>query len=414
MKILHVNYSDINGGAARASYRIHKGTLELGIDSKMLVIDKVTDDFTVDEVTIQAKLLCKVKNRISKMILKLQKSQNTILHCLNLFPSRLYKVINKSDSDIVHFHWVNLEMIDIKGIKKVQKPIVWTLHDSWAFCGAEHHPDLYNDNRYKNGYSSKNRLEGDKGLDLDRWTWKRKAKHWKHKKFHVVTPSNWLGGLAKESVLFKNNPVRVIHNGLDLNLYKKLDRNLCRNIFNLQEKKMLIGFGAMFAIADSRKGHHILIEALNRLPTDFKRNIELIVIGSSPPKDEINFGFKTHYLGHLYDDISLICFYNAIDIFISPSVLENLSSMLIESMSCATPCVAFNTGGTSDIIDHKENGYLAKPYEVDDLVAGIEWILDEENYNRLCQNARRKVEDKFDIKKVAEQYIDLYESISTA
>jgi len=122
----------------------------------------------------------------------------------------------------------------------------------------------------------------------------------------------------------------------------------------------------------------------------------MAVFGSSEPEVSQNFGFKTHYLGHLYDDVSLVTLYSAVDVMIVPSLQENLSNAIMESLSCATPVVAFDVGGNSDMIEHKINGYLARPFDTDDLVYGIEWVLNYENYDELCKNAREKVLKEFD------------------
>ena len=165
----------------------------------------------------------------------------------------------------------------------------------------------------------------------------------------------------------------------------------------------------MSATSDSRKGFNELIEALQKLEKN--ENIEFVIFGSSKPLDAPNFGFKTHYLGNLADDISLITLYSAVDVMVVPSLQENLSNAIMESLSCGTPVVGFDIGGNSDLIDHKKNGFLAKPFEIEDLKNGIEWMLNQKNYDELCQNAREKVLEKFDSEVVAKQYVELYRKI---
>ncbi len=151
----------------------------------------------------------------------------------------------------------------------------------------------------------------------------------------------------------------------------------------------------MGATSDLRKGFKELSKALQTIKLD---EVEFIVFGSSEPKNPPKFKFKTHYVGRLHDDISLVTLYSAVDIMIVPSLQENLSNAIMESLSCSTPVVAFNIGGNSDMIEHKKNGYLAKPFEPQDLANGIEWILnlDNKDYNKLCDNAREKVLKEFD------------------
>jgi glycosyltransferase involved in cell wall biosynthesis len=165
----------------------------------------------------------------------------------------------------------------------------------------------------------------------------------------------------------------------------------------------------MGATSDPRKGYQELTKALLNLQ---HKNIELIVFGSSEPKEKPNFKFKSHYTGHLHDDISLVTLYSACDVMIAPSIQENLSNAIMESLSCGTPVVRFNVGGNNDMIEHQKNGYLAKPFDSNDLAKGIEWVLeDEQRHQKLSLVAREKVIEKFDSKKIAKQYIELYQTL---
>ena len=128
-------------------------------------------------------------------------------------------------------------------------------------------------------------------------------------------------------------------------------------------------------------------QALNKLGKD----IELIIFGSSRPEKANGFVQKTHYLGYLHDDVSLATLYNAADVTVVPSLQENLSNAIMESIACGTPVVAFNVGGNSDMIEHLKNGYLAKPFDSDDLSEGIKWILNNKDYEQIRSSARVKV-----------------------
>jgi len=225
----------------------------------------------------------------------------------------------------------------------------------------------------------------------------------------IVTPSQWLYYCSKKSSLLKEKMHKVIPNPIDVDLFKPVDKSISRKIWNLPQDKKLIAFGAVSATSDINKGFKELSEALYKIAD--KKNIELVVFGSSEPKNPPNFGFKTHYLGHLYDDVSLIALYNVADVMVVPSLQENLSNTIMESLACGTPVVAFNVGGNSDMIEHLKNGYLAKPFDTDDLKNGIEWVLNTPNYDELCKNAREKVLREFDSKIVAKRHIELYEEV---
>jgi glycosyltransferase involved in cell wall biosynthesis len=415
MQIFHLNAYDKEGGAARAVYRLHHGLLESDVNSHMVVQRKQSDEQEILALNTRFHKFCfRMINVIAQSIFKLQKSVNYNHHSLNYFQatpfSWLKKVVN--NADIVHLHWINAEMLKIENIKKINKPLLWTMHDMWPFCGAEH--CVVNDcRRYSQSYTKANRNKSDRGLDIDRWVWKRKFKNFPNlKKIVVVCPSNWLASCVRESVLFMDKRVEVIHNGLDLDVYKPIAKHLARQILNLDEGKRYILFGAQTATGNVGKGYEYLKYAVNNYLRSSEKEIELLIFGSSCPKDNVFSKYKSHYLGTINDDITLALLYSAADVMVVPSVLDNLPNTAVEAVACACPVVAFNVGGLPDVIDHKVNGYLATPYEAEDLANGITWVLhDSEKYKILSQNARKKAEQKFDIKKIAEQYIKLYREI---
>lgn len=179
-----------------------------------------------------------------------------------------------------------------------------------------------------------------------------------------------------------------------------------RELWGLPRSKKLILFGAMGATSDPRKGFKELTAALCDL---HREDIELIVFGSTTPLNPPHFKCKVHYMGAISDDISLVTIYNSVDVVLVPSLQENLSNVILESLACGTPVVAFDIGGNSDLIDHKESGYLAQPFDTVDLAAGLMWVLDHKEYHVLSNNARDKVISQFDSEVVAKKYIALYE-----
>jgi len=407
MKILLVNTLDNYGGAARACYRLHKALLEEGIDSKMLVQLKTGDDWTVlGPRTDMERSMGKVRSIIEKIPLK--KYNINVTFSLNISPfSPVVKRINEINPDIVHLHWVNDGFLKIENIPKIKPPIIWTMHDMWLFTGGCHY-DEYCD-RFKKNCGRCPVLNSNKENDLSRKTWNRKNKAFsKIKNITITTPSQWLTECSKNSTLLKGGKIFTIPNMIDTNVFKPFDKIKARELFGLPINKKLILFGAM-SNTDKRKGLKELKEALYKIKNI--NDIELVIFGSSPPEKEIDFGFKSYYLGRLNDDPSLVALYNAVDIVINASHQENLSNVIMESISCGKPVVAFNIGGNPDMIDHQINGYLAKPFDTDDLANGIRWVLNNPDYNELCKNAREKVLNNFDKKIVVKRYIELYKEI---
>jgi glycosyltransferase involved in cell wall biosynthesis len=268
------------------------------------------------------------------------------------------------------------------------------------------------DNRYISGYLKSTNMQSS-FFDIDRWTWKRKLKHWSGKQITFTTGSKWLADCVKNSELFRDNRVEVIPNGLNLNIYKPIEKTTARNILNLPKNKQLILFGAVKSLDDKRKGFHLLREALGII-SDSAQNldIELVIYGASTPQNPPELGFKCHYTGYLHDEYSLALLYSACDVFVAPSMMENLPFTVMEALACGSPSVAFNIGGMPDLIQHKKNGFLASPFDIKELAAGIVWVLeDHERKNTLERNARQQAESDFSIELQTSRYIDLYNEI---
>jgi glycosyltransferase involved in cell wall biosynthesis len=410
VRIIHLSYADINGGAFRATYRIHHSLLKQGVNSRMWVNEKKSNDWTVEDFNSKInKVLNKLRPRaINYCLVKMLKTKNKIIHSPSVLSSNWAKHINNSDADIVHLHWMQNEMLSIKDISNIKKPIVWTLHDMWAFCGAEHYT---NDNRWREGYYPINRPNYESGFDLNRWTWNRKKKYW-NKPIQIVTPSAWLAKCVSESALMKNWPVSVIAYPIDTNQWTPIDKKNARQLLNLSPDANLILFGAAGGGKDPRKGYDLLLSALEYLKADKKiKKIELVVFGQSKPKSQSDLGFPIHYSGYLYDDLSLRVLYSAADVMVVPSRQDNLPNTALEAQACGTPVVSFNIGGLPDIIDHQKTGYIAQAFDTRDLANGITWILEQSFSNKLGNNARKRAVKKFLEKKISEEYVSIYKKL---
>ncbi|MGB0238022.1 MAG: glycosyltransferase family 4 protein [Cycloclasticus sp.] len=409
MKVLVVNSSDIKGGAARAAYRLHQALLASGVDSQMLVNTKLSDDFSVvGQGSNIGKGFTFLRQILDRFPVSFYKHRSQTYFSPNSVPfSGLVERINAINPDVVHLHWVNKAMLSLSDIAKIKAPIVWSLHDMWAFTGGCHYDEECG--AYKKECGGCKVLGSVKRNDLSRRIFnKKRSSYAKHKNLTVVGLSKWLAGCASNSTLFKNNNVICLPNPIDASVYSPLDKRVARDLLNLPKDRQLVLFGAMDATSDPRKGYKELCEALHKLEG---KNFELVVFGSSQPEIGQGFKFKTHYLGQLHDDVTLRAVYSAADVMVVPSLQENLSNAIMESLACATPVVGFEIGGNGDMIEHEINGYLAKPYDTADLASGIEWILNASNYSELSANARNKVLTEFDNAVVAKRYVALYESV---
>jgi glycosyltransferase involved in cell wall biosynthesis len=409
MQILIVNTFDIHGGAARAAYRLHRALLNAEVKSQMLVQSKMTDDYTV--IGPRSKIeraICKVRPILDSMPVRFYKRRTKTLFSPSWVPfSEMARRINSLNPDIVHLHWVAGGLLGINEINKIKAPIVWSLHDDWVFTGGCH--IKWSCDKYKDRCGACPNLNSTTEHDLSRIIWNIKKSSFSRLQYlTLIAPSKWLAGCAKESSLLKDRRIVNLPNLIDTKRFRPLAKSTARDILGLPKNKRLILFGAYSATTDINKGFKELSAALNLIQRD---DVEFIVFGSREPIDTQQFKHKTHYMGHLYDDISLAVLYSAADVMVVPSIQEAFSQTTVESMSCGTPIVAFGATGLLDIVDHQKNGYLAKPFEIDDLAKGIEWILNSTDYEGLCRNARDKITAEFDEKAVVKQYIDLYHEV---
>jgi glycosyltransferase involved in cell wall biosynthesis len=412
MKILIVNTSDDLGGAAIASYRLYKGLQQSGIDSQMYVQTKTRLDFGIyTPLTKIEKFLSFVRPFFDAYPLTCYKNRQDSVWSPAWAPHSISKTITKLNPDIIHLNWICEGFIPISEIKRIEKPIVWTMHDMWPFTGGCHYSDQCL--KYQQTCNSCPQLGSNKKNDLSSWVWGRKKKHWNTLDLTIVSPSRWLAECAHKSSLFEKRKIITIPNGLDLNVFKPIDKSIARNLLNLPLDKKIILFGAVSATSNKRKGFQYLFEALNYL-TDIGGfdNAEAVIFGSEKPKEQMGTKLKINYLGNLPGDIALSLLYSAADVFVAPSLMENLALTIQESIACGTPVVAFNIGGNSDMIDHKKNGYLARPSDSLDLAQGIAWVLsDEKGWKSLSQNCRMKAVANFEISLISRQYAKLYQEI---
>ena len=408
MKILHVNHSDSGGGAARAAYRLHKSLGKIGIESRMLVnIGNMGDRTVISPKNKLDKLFNMLRPHVVAFLLRAFKTQNKILHSLALLPSGKVRKINHGNEDLIHLHWINGEMLSISDIGKINKPVVWTLHDMWAFCGAEH---VSYDKRWEDGYSHSNRDVDEIGLDLNRWVWKRKLRNWTTPR-HIVTPSSWMAQCVKKSKLMGSWPVSVIPNPIDIDKWAPIEKEVARLILGIKTNGSIkVVFGAMGDVFSYHKGFDLLIKALEQISKNGIK-IDLLVYGQLEPSEGVRYAFPVKFLGRLHDDVSLRLLFSSADVVVVPSRLDNFPSAATEAMACGTPIVCFEVCGLIDIVTHKEDGYLARPFDVEDFAAGVLWVINNNNNNRLGLSGRKKAHKYWASQVVAKQYENLYSQI---
>lgn len=407
MKILHLSFYDDYGGAGKAALRILNSQVNSKIDANMFVCSK--HSFNKNVFSIKKTFSLKLNNiavrTINFLLVKIFKQQS--VYSLNLLPSRLSKIINQSDYDIVNFHWINHEMISLYDINKISKPIIWTLHDNWPFSSIEHYIKK-NDNRFSLGYNNNN------SSNLEKFLWRKKLEVFEKKILSVVAPSKWMEGLVSKSIIFKNKKIYQIPYPIDTkNFFPEnfLSARKNLNLVSLKKNVKIISFGATSAYSEQRKGYKFIKQTIINLNKE-KKNVHFIIFGELA-KDLYEFSNITNYQ-EISDEKKIRDIYNASDIFLCPSLQDNLPLTVMESITCGTPVVSFDVGGLKDLILHKKNGYLAKEESFEDFYNGINFFLNldlKNNNDYLNVMEYNKITNNFNSNIIAEKYNKIYKEI---
>ena len=423
IKILSVCTSDTSGGAARAAYRIHQGVRGLGVESRMFVKDKRSADDTVIALSAFVsnnpfyKAFDWVRNKCKNKLQHFRWNrypQRDRIFMSDLRGTDLHGALQKLDYDVLHLHWLNLRFVDMDDLKNIRKPIVWTLHDSWQFCGVCHY--FFDCERYKQQCGCCPILHSDDENDLSHRIWMRKAEVYRNLNIHIVTPSRWLGQCAKQSGLFGRFPVHVIPNCLDAKVFRPLAVNeFSPRWREFQEKRLekpFVLYGAMNAAMDKIKGFANLLSALKLIEQNgHSDDFELIVFGANASDLSIDVNIPIHYVGYISDTNDLVSLYNLASVMVVPSLTEVFGQTASEALACGTPVVAFNCTGIKEIVEHKVCGYLAEAYEDTDLAKGILWCLANNAENALGKAGREKVLQNYTPEVVSRKYVELYEKV---
>lgn len=343
----------------------------------MFVDQKLTDDNRVLESSYGwGKYYSSIRSKLDKLPSILCKNSHWDYFSFNYLPNpSVKKVWNVLRPDVLHLHWIGDGFLPLQYFPEFRHiPTVATLHGRWLFNGAQH---LHSDqsDRFVSGFLKGNRDREDGGLDVDRWVWQRKLRYFQNHPFEVIALSNWMKRDAERSLLLKDRNIHLIPNGLDPSVYHPVDRNESRRNLGLPIEKRLVLFGANFATQDRNKGFHFFVDAIRELEKTKKDDFEIVVFGSDRPSGPLPYKTKTHFLGYLKEESQLVCTYSTCDLFVLPSLQDNLPNTVMEAMACGTPSVAFEVGGVSDLVEHNVTGALVPPQNAVALAEGISSVL---------------------------------------
>ncbi len=417
MRVLHINYSDVMGGAARAASRINRALNKASVvDSEMLVRVCTGDAATVTEYMPQRSPLARIK-RVLKQYSEArgEKTWDDFSSLHSPYLSRadkwtdLLKSVDIYKYDIVNLHWLGSDTLSVEEVGEIEQPVVWTMHDMWPFCGAEHYVTDLLDARFRVGYQKDNRAKGECGPDMNRSVWERKRAAWS-KRINAVGPSQWICQCARQSILFRDQPVEHIPNPIDVTFWRPQEQALARNILGIPVDKKVVLFGSVGGESDPRKGADLMHAALQHLVVQCKKEIHLVVFGQSEPDDMRPLPYPTTYLGPIDDDLHMATVYSSADVMVVSSRQDNQPLTAVEAQACGVPVVAFKVGGLPEIVEHQVTGAIAQPFDSADLGDCIAWVLaDSSRCKTLGESARAKVVRELSEEVVAEKYVALYE-----
>jgi len=407
MRVLIVNTSERTGGAAVAASRLMKALNNNGVKAKMLVRDKESDSLTVVGLPKSPMLHWYFLWERLVIFCRLHFSRKHLFEIdIANTGSDITKLREFQEADVIHLHWINQGMLSLNGICKILrsgKPVVWTMHDIWPATGICHL--TLGCHYFVNRCANCKYLPGGGGSnDLASRIWQKKQQMQVDENIYYVACSRWLESEAKTSALLKGQKITSIPNPIDTHIYKKGSKEEARQRLGLPLDKKLILFASQ-RVTNENKGMSYLVEACKSLGGQY----EVMILGGHAEEVVEQLPMKAYPLGYVNEEQRIVDVYNAADVFVLPSLSENLPNTIMEAMACGVPCVAFKVGGIPEEIDHLKNGYVAVYRDAEDLAKGIAWVLEEADYESLSQQAVHKVMQCYSQRSVAVKYLEVYQ-----
>ena len=412
MRILIVNTSERTGGAAVAASRLMEALCNYGVKAKMLVRDKETQSLTVSALPGQRRSQCHFlwERFVIWLHLHFRRQHLFDIDIANA-GTDITRLPEFQEADVIHLHWVNQGMLSLKDIRKILesgKPVVWTMHDIWPATAICHYA------RGCEAFQTECRhcplMSG--ALDFSYRVWQQKQRMLQGQRVTYVACSQWLADEARKSALLKGQLVTSIPNPIDTHVFRPQDKQEARQALNLPTDKRIILFVSQ-RVTDPRKGMSFFVDAVAKLVEkhpEMKQNTVVAILGGHAEDVASQLSLPACPLGYVSNPKRIVEVYNSADAFVLPSLEDNLPNTLMESMACGVPCVGFQVGGIPEMIDHRQNGYVARFRDVDDLAAGIRYVLDDADYAELSKSAVQKVAHSYSQQSVAKRYVEIYES----
>ena len=419
MRVLIVNTSERTGGAAVAAHRLMDALNNHGVKAKMLVGDRTGGKTQTSSLTVVS-----LKGRWRQQWHFLWERLVIFVH-LQLRRKHLFEldIANAGtditrlrvfrEADVIHLHWINQGMLSLDGIHKILqsgKPVVWTMHDMWPATAICHL--TLGCNNFKTACRHCKYLPGGENgtSNLAAKVWRKKLDVLNGQSVTFVACSRWLEGEARQSALLTEHKITSIPNPIDTYIYKVGNKTEARERLGLPYDKQILLFVSQ-RVTNRNKGMAYLVEACQLLVKKYpemQERMAVAVLGGHAEEVEGLLPFATYPLGYVSDEQHIVDVYNAADVFVLPSLSENLPNTIMEAMACGVPCIGFKVGGIPEEIDHQKNGYVAAYRDAQDLARGIRWVLTEADYEDLSKAAVTKVKRCYSQQSVALKYTEVY------
>jgi glycosyltransferase involved in cell wall biosynthesis len=417
MRVLLINTSERIGGAAIAANRLMESLKNNGIKAKLLVRDKQTDEISV--VGLEKNWLHIIKFMWERFIIwKANHFKKNNLFAVDIANcgTDITTLPEFKQADVIHLHWINQGMLSLKTIQKIllsKKPMVWTMHDMWPCTGICHHARECTNYQIE-CHNCPYLYGGGSAKDLSYQIFNKKKKLYKTAPITFVACSHWLEKLALKSDLLTGHIVVNIPNPINTNLFHPNNKKEARVKSMLPTEGKFMLFGSV-KISDKRKGIDYLIESckiLDKKYPELKETLNVVVFGNESELLKHELPFRVYPLDFITNDHDLVNLYNSVDLYVTPSLEENLPNTIMEAMACGVPCVGFNVGGIPEMIDHLHDGYVAQYKSSEDFANGIYWLLTNPDYEEISQLAYHKASTNYSEGAIAKRYIEIYNKIT--
>lgn len=412
MKILHFSALDGHTGAGAAAARIHSGLLERGVDSHFCVAHRVSESpnsFT-PKPTFLHRLDRKVRAKFDDWLIRGYAPDYDYVLSSGLGGFNIGEIVKQMRPDVVHLHWIAGNSFKIGSLAGLRTPVVWRLADMWPFCGMEHlEVDAH---KYTTPVNAKAGILASRTCASE-WTRRRKLRVYQTlPHLRLAAPSGWMARETMRSALLGERPLDIIPTGCDSRQFYPVAQQACREALGLPRDSCVVLVGAT-SMRTQWKGVDLFVQgsklAFGAFPPKNPAKPRILTFGADAFSEmELEGLVDIEHLGAVRDKRLMRIIYNAADVFVAPSRMENLANTVLESLACGTPVVAFDIGGMPDAIEHEKNGFLARPFDTEHLAEGIRFVLSRRGDPSMRLAAREKMLRDFSLDREIDLYIDLY------